>query len=653
MAADIVATPNPVDISTWSVSQLAPTTVSWTTGDPAVEGTVWITDDAGTRKFVDHTGAPAVGATGSAPARIGPGQQVLFALKRTDNPALNLDTVLVVGREKLGLPSGIIDDIRKRMPLLQGITNVRVFPGIESVRVMFRTRQPTTPVIDIKDSVTQALAGAAFPFLQGAATAHDYSFPLPQNTDFTFHIFAPPGQGSVTPKAAEASGMFRTGFRNAEVFFDRIFMHTDGDPGALGDGDFRIDMGVGDIDNGGMLGAKQTAASISGGENRWINESVALPACPVGLWVQVRADEDDSFHTPYGGPPEVFFAAEGSTWAHHETSSREWETATVTKWFDLSGAGPVAQETSFTLETGPRHIDFSLVCRIRMEAREGVVVQPLFTKSSKPKAPLKTMATMVAGARVALAGRRPHVVQLAYDGALYHAFADAPKVGDASTGTTHWQQLPSMFKPPLTLVAHADELHVLAINDAGVVQHHVMVPGDASPDAGPGKTRALGGEALSAVVAAAARDQIELFAVATNGAIYHRTLAPDTAKAWTRVGEGMAGSLNAFTTPDGEVGLVARGRNGDAMYAPWSGNASGTAAAGWRSLGKTPSGSLSVECIDDVIVLAVLGDDEIVHAAPWRNHPALPSKLEWRAVASMNALIDASYSLVDAPSMRS
>ncbi len=653
MAADIVATPNPVDISTWSISQLASTTVSWNTGDPAVEGTVWITDDAGTRKFVDHTGKPAVGATGSAPARIGPGQQALFALRRTDNPALNLDTVLVVGREKLGLPSGIIDDIRKRMPLLQGITNVRVFPGIESVRIIFRTRQPTTPVVDIKDSVTQALAGAAFPILQGAKTAHDYSFPLPQNTDFSFHIFAAPGQGSLTTKAAEASGMFRTGFRNAEVFFDRIFMHTDGDPGSLGDGDFRIDMGVGDIESGNMLGARQTAASISGGKNRWINESVALPACPVGLWVQVRADEDDSFHTPYGGPPEVFFTAEGSTWEHHETSSREWETATVTKWFDLSGAGPVAQETSFTLETGPRHIDFSLVCRIRMEAREGVVVQPLFTKSAKPKAPLKTMATMVAGARVAIVGRRSHIVQLAYDGALYHAFADESKVNDAGTGTAHWQELPSTLKPPLTMVARADELHVLAIDDAGVVQHHLMVPGDASPKAGPGKVRALGGEALSAVVAAVARDQTELFALGADGAIHHRTLASDTAKAWTRVGEGMAGSLNAFTTAGGEIGLVVRGRDGDAMYAPWSGKASGTAAAGWRSLGTTPPGSLSVECIDDVIVLAVLDDDESVHAAPWRNHPELPSKLEWRVVGTMNALVNASYSLVDATRMRS
>ncbi len=653
MAADIVATPNPVEISTWSISQLAPTTVSWNTGDPAVEGTVWITDDAGTRKFVDHTGKAAVGASGSAPARLGPGQQALFALKRTDNPALNLDTVLVVGREKLGLPSGIIDDIRKRMPLVQGITNVRVFPGIESVRIMFRTRQPTTPVIDIKDSVTQALAGAAFPFLQGATTAHDYSFPLPQSTDFTFHIFAPVAQGSPTTKAAETSGMFRTGFRNAEVFFDHIFMHTDGDPDGLGDGDFTFDMGVGDIDSASMLGAKQLRASISGGENRPINESVALPGCPVGLWVQVRAIEDDSYTTPYGGPPEVFFAAEGSTWEHHETSAREWETSTVTKWFDLSGAGPVAQETSFTLKTDPRHIDYSLTCRIRMEAREGVVAQPMFTKSAKPKVPVKSMATMVAGARIAIAGRRTHVVQLAYDGALYHAFGDDQAAGDAGPGTAQWQQLSTTLKPPLTLVADADVLHVLAVDDAGVVQHQRTAPGATSTKTGAEKGRSLGGPPMSAVVATLARGRIELFALGADGAVHYRTLDGDATTAWTRIGEGIAGSLNAFTTAQGEAGLVARGRNGDAMYLPWSGDSSRAASAGWRSLGSAPPGSLSVECIDDVIVLAVLGDDEIVHAAPWRNHPAVPTKLEWRAVGTVNALLDANYSLAGAARMRS
>ncbi len=77
-------------------------------------------------------------------------------------------------------------------------------------------------------------------------------FPLAQHTDYTFHIFAPTAPGSLSKTAAEETGLFRTGFRNAQVFFDHIFVHTDGDPGALGDGDFTFDMGTGDTAGGDM-----------------------------------------------------------------------------------------------------------------------------------------------------------------------------------------------------------------------------------------------------------------------------------------------------------------------------------------------------------------------------------------------------------------
>jgi hypothetical protein len=650
VAADIVATPNPVYVSTWSVSQQGPTTIAWDTGDPAVEGTVWITDDGGTRKFVDHTGKAAVGAKGSAPARIGLGKQVLFALKRTDTPALNLDTVLVAGREQLGLPIGIVDDIRHRMPLVQGITNVRVFPGIESVRIMFRTRQPTTPVIDVKDSVTHALAGAAFPFLQGAKTTHDYAFPLPQNTDFTFHILAAPGAGALsTAKSAEATGQFRTGFRDARVFFDRVFVHTDGDPGSLGDGDFTFDMGVGDTEGGGMIGARQLVAEISGGENRAIDESVAVPGSPVGLWVQVRAVEDDSFDsTPYGAAPSVSFAPEGATWEHWDSRYGEAEVATVTKWFDLSSAGPVAQEIPFTLETGPRHIDFSLHCRIRFEARQGVVVQPMFTKSTRPGARAKSVATMRVGDRVTVAGRTTHAVQLAPDGVLYHAGADDRPPAAARSGNVRWMPIAGDVHPPLTAAATADVLHLLMVGKDGDVMHRSV--GSNAAEHKPGKVHwtSLGGGMVAPVVAAVDGDRVELFASNAEGAVFHRTLEAHAQGDWQRIGEGMAGSLNAFKSAGGGIGLVARARNGDVMHLPWTHQSTRAGSFAWHSLGKAPPGSLSVEGIDDAIVLAVLADDETVHAAAWRDDPGTKAALDWKALGTMNALISARYSLLAA-----
>ena len=65
----------------------------------------------------------------------------------------------------------------------------------------------------------------------------------------------------------------------------------------------------------------------------------------------------------------------------------------------------------------------------------------------------------------------------------------------------------------------------------------------------------------------------------------------------------------------------------------------------WQTIGAAPPGALSAECIDEVVVLAVLSDDETVHAAPWREYPEPPPGLEWTTLGTMNELISARYSL--------
>ena len=580
MTADISAYPNPVYVSIWTISQQAPTTITWDTGDPAVEGTVWITDDAGTRKFVDRAGKAAVGVTGSARWPIGLGQQVLFALKPTSDPAVNLDTALVVGREQLGLPVGVIDAIKNRLPLYQGITNLRVYPGIESVRILFQTRQPTVPFIDLKDAATQALAGAAFPFFQGASQTHDYAFPLPQNGDFAFHILAPTAPGSLSNKAAEVTGLFRTGNRRAQVFFDHIFVHTDGDPGSLGDGDFTFYMGAGDIESQQMLGATDYREDISGGDDRSINRSVAIDAAPVGLWVKVEAEEDDNtLNGRYGrNPATVSFAAEGSTW----TTDDDVEIATVTRWFDLSDAGPVPQEIAFTLETGPRHIDFSLNCRLRMEAVPGANLAPLVKKSAKPIVRAKTVAMLAVGARVAVAGRTTHVLLLAPDGGLYQVNARDRTTAAASARNTPWTRLAGEVREPLTVVAVEDALHLLAVGADGQVMHNSIAPDAVQAASGDEKWRPLGGHVVAPVVAAAAGAGVELFALDADGSVLHRSLNGEAGHEWRSIGDAVIGSLNAFTTSRGDIGLVALDRSGDVKFLPWSAEQARGESLKWR-----------------------------------------------------------------------
>ncbi len=642
MAVFISASPNPVPGTIWSISRMRSTTISWDSGGGFQTGTVYVSADSGPSTPAKNSAGNPIpaGGTGSATVLVELGKTYLFQLKNTATPTIILASVTVETRETLGLPTRFVDDVRARGPLIQGITNLQVFPDIESVRIRFRTRQATVPVVDIKRTDNQALSGAVFPFLQGPRTAHDFSFPLAQNTDFTFHIVAVPGSGAVsTAKSVEMSGQFRTGLRNAQVFFDRVFVHTDGDPGSLGDGEFTFGMGAGDIDGGAVLGGTQYKADISGGSNRDINQSVLIEPAPVGLWVQVRSEEDDAFGYHFTSTEaNISFAPEGAKWEHGYSHGDETEFSTVTKWFDLSGAGPIAQEFPFILETGPRHVDYSLHCRLRFQATPGAVLQPMIKKSAKPISRVKTVATMVTGDRIAVADRRNHVLQLAGNGGLYHAEVGA-RPGSSSEP---WTRLASELPPLLTVAAAGDALHLLAVDEAGHVLHQVLGPTAGQAGYGAAKTTSLGGSVVAPVVVATAGDRTELFAMDAHGAVMHRTLGEHTGGDWKRIGEGLAGSLNAFTNARGEIGLIGRGRNGDVMHLAWS---AGDAKA-WQSLGKAPAGALSAEEIEGDVVLAVLADDETVHATAWRDYPNVPSKLEWQAFGTMNDLISARFSLV-------
>ena len=635
MAAVITATP--VIVTAFTYSQKGRTTIAWNTGNPFVQGTLEVSIDAGPFNPAKEIGGTPVakGVSGSTRQNIAFGRKYVF---RITNPVLSnpvLASVSVESRELLGLPVGVVDEIKNRMPLTQGITNVRVFPAIESVRILFKTRQPTVPVVDIKQTDNQQVAGAAFPFFGGARTTHDLAFPLAQNTDFTFHIFAAPGATAVSSaKSAEASGQFRTGSRKATVFFDHIFVHTDGDPGSLGDGDFQFYMGAGDIDSQQMLGATDYRDDISGGDDRSINQSVAIDTAPVGLWVKVEAEEDDLTFGHFGrAPATVSFAAEGSTWSTDD----DVEIATVTRWFDLSDAGPVPQEIAFTLETGPRHIDFSLTGRVRMEARQGVLVQPTFARSAKATFLPKATAMLVNGDRAIVKSGRTHLLQLAPDGTLLHAYANER--------VTRWTRVAGDLRPPVTVVASDKALHLFAVGSDGEVSHRTISPDADPPESGHANGRSLGGSVVSPVVAITAGDRIQLFALSAEGDVLARRLAAAEGSDWKRIGDGVAGDLNALTTPRGEVGLVARGRSGDILHLSYPAEAGKGGGSTWQTIGAAPPGALSAECIDEVVVLAVLSDDETVHAAPWREYPEPPPGLEWTTLGTMNELISARYSL--------
>jgi hypothetical protein len=648
----ISASPNPVVVTIWSVSQQGSTTITWDTGS-AISGTVWVIEDAGHERLFDKNNKLAAGPRGTAVTYVALGKTRKFELRRTDNEAILAQAVAVECHEALGLPRGVHIDFGQRLPLIQGITNLRVLPDIDWVRILFRTRQPTNPLISIRDGKTKELVGGAV--IGRLSQTHDFTFHLAQNTLFKFHIVAfPTGVGSRNAKLSEEEGLFSTGSRSTQVFFDQLLMHTDGDPGSLGDGEFVFEMGAGDINSRDMVGKTPYFASdISGGEFRVLDRSVAITPAPVGLWVQVRAEENDTDF--YDGPTFIAetpmrFAPEGSTWELVGTR----EVATVTKWFDLSDAGPVPQEIQFNLKTGPKHIDFTLNCRLRIETKPGVVhvQQPNVTKSAKPVGRARTVAMMVSGESVAVAGRETHVVQLAQDGNLYRAIPPDTARAEAmrQDRNVHWTSVASDLCEPLIVVAAGDVLHLFAPGKVGEVLHRVVSPDAEKVTNGYGRWTSLGGSFVWPLAVAVIGENIDLFALSGEGGVFHKALNNKAKGEWKKIGEGMVGSLNTFTTVRGEIGVVAVGSNGKIQHLPWSSESVSSRPPKWRSLGTAPKGALSSEVFDDVVVFAALGEDETVSAAPWRNYPERPDKLEWQALGTMNSLINARYSLLPATS---
>ena len=354
MPTFIKADRNPAIVTIWSVSQQATFTLSWDTGNNSVNGTVWVNDGVTSQKLNDIHEKPIVGVRGHAATRIGLGKKLTYELRPTNNAAQVLASVSVEGREEIGLPHGVVLETVRRFRDFQGIFNLRVLPGIDSARIMFRTRQPTNPIIDITHPDTGKIVTGAV--LGRWSDTHDYTFSLPQGTVCRFRILAYsqlPGSSPV-----EETGLFLTGSRKATVFFDTILVNADGDPGFyLGAGDLDFHMGAGDIDGGDLLADASYADDISDGGFRQLNMSLPVDHAPLRLWVQVQAFENDrGVMTPFGQDRGLQLEAEGAT-AWTEAAG---EHATLTKWFDLSDAGPTPEEIPFTLATGARHLDFTV-----------------------------------------------------------------------------------------------------------------------------------------------------------------------------------------------------------------------------------------------------------------------------------------------------
>ncbi len=668
MAASITANPNPVLISVWSFTQKKTTTITWDT-DSAAFGRVYRSIDGAKEEFFDGTPespppvSPAMNKrNGSKFQDIELGKTYDFRLKRVDPQNTVLASVRIRGEENLGMTSGLLKIVKGRIPASQHIFGLKVFPGIDSVRIRFRTHQATPGFLEIKNEDTQATVAVALlagNLVHDVLIAHGVGFtpePLDQDTNHSFRIVATALPGSLIPGDKTVTGLFRTGARSAQVFFDRILVHDDGDPGfLLGDGDFFFSFGAGDVETWEDLGNFENYGyvNIGSGEFRDVNRVVTIPRAPVRLWAQMVANEDDSLLGSFGTAARgTSFASPGSSCGGHEGIYGESVMATVTQHFDFSELTDGIEERPLTMSNDSCPIHFTLLGRLRVETHPGVLLQPFINKSGPaPRSPVPRVATLLnAGDRVIVGAGSgiAHAVRLAPGGAAYVTTSSRKPAAPGDRLT----RIGGEVAGPLTVVSSsADRVSLFALDRDGAVAHKSLLP-DVPPN---DEWETLGGAFVGPIAAAVGLDgRIEIFGLASDGGVFHRTLGAagcgQAARDWQFIGDGVGGSLTAFSSPRGGVSVVASGRKGEVLHKLRCDDEWRPAGREWQSLGAAPAGPLSGELVeDDIVVLAVLSENETIQVLPWRNYPDTPPGDGWQCVGTINSLLDARLSLIEPP----
>lgn len=138
--------------------------------------------------------------------------------------------------------------------------------GVDTVRISFRTVQPTIPTVTVTtDDGTQVAAW--LPLIGGLQTQHECTLgqnvPLDQETQYHLRISAFGATSLGKHVDVVVTRTFTTGFRKVTLSFDKIKVRKDGDP--MGAGEFEFYFHVGDAGDGTRLvcspGANATSAT--------------------------------------------------------------------------------------------------------------------------------------------------------------------------------------------------------------------------------------------------------------------------------------------------------------------------------------------------------------------------------------------------------
>ena len=624
MAASITASPNPVGF--WSPSDKLATTISWNT-DGAGNGYVNVSDNGAVEQPFDvgaNTGKHS--KVFSTPAL---GHVYVFKLYReSNNKLLASVTVTTVDLEQQMLDrttEWAMQEQRMRPPG-QTITDLSVAAGADTVRVSFKTVQPTIPTVTVTtDDGTQVAAW--LPLIGGLQTQHEVTLgqnvPLDQETHYHVRISAFGTTSLGKHVDVVVTRTFTTGFRKVTLSFDKINVRKDGDP--AGAGEFEYYFHVGDAGAGTLLvwdtwGERDISDDDPPVD---VNKVIVLDHAPRSVYAIVLGVDEDFDVIPYPGEglpeyyPKVEFQGEGSWWA----SSYDYDSAWVTRVFPIRDVFGAAL-TTFEMSTGDFGVAFTVDGHIIVEGRPGTTSATRKVRRASPYG-LSTHAVVTAPGAFGAVGAgdgNGQVVGLGADGAVYSKAVGANENGSRNEG---WTRVAEGVAGPMTVLASArGRVDLFALDADGRLSGATVARGRPSK-----RWRDLGGRFVEPVAAVTVEGgAIELFGLGEGGVVLNRSLAPGERSSkqddWERIGEGVSGSLQAFPLRNGGLAVFALGEDGTVLHKRRGPRRWQPGGAQWQSLGRTSGVRLLAEQLDgDGLGLATVGDDGSLEVLLWRDFP--------------------------------
>lgn len=654
--ATIAASPQAVGF--YATGGQATTIVNWNT-EASFAGIVFVAVGGLIEKKL--AGQQAAGARrGSLPLQVTFPNFYYLSLKRADNLIEIAHTVVTTFdlRQQLAedFAAAYLPQLRPQM-----ITHLVVKPGVDTVRISFRTTRPTIPTTELRDNNGTWVDGR-LPLLGGLRTVHEAQFgvekPLALDTKHTFKIEAFGATGKKnSPKKAVVTGEFMTGTRNVDVMFETLNVHDDGDPGPRGKGEFMFSFGGGDAATGALIGEPafwpdKGKIDISDDDPPAdLGKTIGMASAPRRLWLQVVGKEHDQTIMPWetglGLGLRPVFEEPGSSYHFAEESQQ----AVVTTILNL-GSTPGRRMIPFEMKTDDFPLDFVVTGHVGVNAFVGSTISPKIAKSM-PSARFSAYLTEPGGAsRLAVAGisERNELVALGGDGALYHRSPapELPAKGDGGGWTRI--ELPGRGTP-VVVASVPGMLDVIDFDDDGSVIHCEF---DLQKSKG-GKWRKLGGKfreihpAVSIGKARAAGSNVTLFGVADDGGVHVRDAYSED-HSWDRLGDQPVRAVAPVCVTGAGTSLFAVGDDGTLVHYSKRNGRWRAEALGGRVPGEVPTQLLTAVVIDEVdgkdaksmrrvLVIGAMSEDHRVRVLWWPAYPTGAPEKRWQELGSVQELL--------------